>query len=264
MLFVRPSTHKSKGSVITTLFLLRGPFGFQPISSAATPVDIHFLYLFVQVQMARDKGMNIVIVYWLEGRVLGWEGFGRVYLESWECGDQEKVRKKRRTFGGYFELTIRFLKQLFKALFFPQIRLRTTSKFPDPKMHHLRILYPANKIFSYLPKKHFSQDTVLASGSDRILVRVLKEFLPKKKKSLSSSGKHAMVRSTLKKGDLSNPDNRRPITLILRMSLNFLISYILKHLESHILLSDHLCGFRKAGSTDDIHSLCYLCVVILS
>ena len=56
------------------------------------------------------------------------------------------------------------------------------------------------------------------------------------------------------KGDQSNPSNYCPIALtstIAKVFKTLLNLYILKHIESNSLLSDHLYGFCKARSTGD-------------
>ena len=74
-----------------------------------------------------------------------------------------------------------------------------------------------------------------------------------------TSWKHTLVQPVPKKGDQSNPSNYRPIALTSTISKVFetlLNLHFLKHLESHVLLSDHQYGFRKARSTGDL--LAYL------
>ena len=73
----------------------------------------------------------------------------------------------------------------------------------------------------------------------------------------TSSWKYVLVQPVPKKGERSNPSNYRPIALTSTISKVFEIllnTHILRHLESHSLLSDHQYGFRKARSTGDILS----------
>ena len=115
-----------------------------------------------------------------------------------------------------------------------------------------------------------SLNTNKASGPDGIPPRFLKEFADELAPVLCrlfrlilltsiypSPWKHALVQPVPKKGDHSNPSNYRPIALtstIAKVFESLLNAHILKHLESHSLLSDHQYGFRKARSTGDLLS----------
>ncbi len=69
---------------------------------------------------------------------------------------------------------------------------------------------------------------------------------------------YAYIQDVSKKGDHSNPSNYCPIALLSCLSKAFetiLNRNILKHLSASNLLSDHLCGFCKGCSTDDLSFL---------
>ena len=126
--------------------------------------------------------------------------------------------------------------------------------------------------FSYQKVREalLSLDTSKAQGPDGIPARFLKEFheelapvfhslfrLIVSTHTYPSPWKHSLCQPASKKGDHSDPSNYRPIALtsiIAKVFESLLNAHLLKHLESHSLLSDHQYGFRKARSTGDLLS----------
>ena len=138
---------------------------------------------------------------------------------------------------------------------------------PLPLSHPMgHIIFSYTKVYKILSKL----DVTKAYGPDGIPPRVLKECAAELSNVLArlfklciktsifpAQWKHALVQPIPKKGDRSNPNNYRPISITSAISKVFetiINEHILNHVESFNLLCDRQYGFRKARSTGDILS----------
>ena len=115
-----------------------------------------------------------------------------------------------------------------------------------------------------------------AHGPDKIPNRLLKECATEiahplvllfqasiKQSKVPSEWKHALVSPIFKKGDRSLPSNYRPVSLLCvscKILEHIIYSEIMKHLNSHEILSDAQHGFRQNHSC---HPSYHLLLMIL-